>query len=258
MASSFFKITFRKFKREIVYTVINITGLSLATTCCLIIGLYLKSELTYDRHFTGHNQIYRVVNEFTSNGKSNSLAVTSRILGPMLVKEYPEIKECVRFWYHKGRKDLFRYGDKSFYWEGVQFASDNVFNVFDHKIIYGDPKTALIDPNSMAVSESFAKKYFGNTNPIGKLITTENTEEEPKKITLVFADLPENTHLKYDVLLSYNIFAQSGLSDATEKLSAPKLYTYLLMPENYDVRNFKNISESFYKRHMEEFGGKKT
>ena len=258
MVNSFLKITLRKLRHEKMYALINIWGLSLAITCCLILCLYLRSELTYDRHYTGYRQIYRIANEYNTNGKADSTALTSHVLGEMLVEEYPEIKEAVRLNVLKARKDLFRYEDKKFYWENVTFASDNVFKVFDHDIIYGDPETALVDPASAAVSESFAKKYFGDSNPVGKII---ESEQRTHKITLVFADLPENTHLKYDVLLSINFWKQTVYypKDTTARHrdlwdSPLSLYTYVLMPEDYEIQKFKDISASFYKRHMAEEG----
>lgn len=259
MSGNSLKITFRKLKREKMYALINICGLSLAITCCLILGLYLRSELTYDRHYTGHKQIYRVVNEYNTNGKLDSSALTSHVLGEMLAEEYSDIKESVRMLVLKARKDLFQYEDKNFYWENVTFASDNVFKVFAHNIIYGDPDTALNDPVSVAVSKSFAKTYFGDSNPVGKIIKSENRTH---RVTLVFDDLPENTHLKYDVLLSINFWKQTvyypGDTTARRKdlweSGGLSCYTYVLMPENYNIQNFKDISSSFYQRHMAEEG----
>ena len=205
MASTFLKTTLRSLYREKMYAVINIAGLSLAIACCLILGLYLRSELTYDQHNTKHRQIFRVVNEHNVNGNILSTARTSPSLGPMLAEDYPEIQGSVRLT-NLGlsgilQNVLIRYGNDAFYWNNVFFADDNIFEVFTHNIIYGDPTTALVEPKSVAVSESFSKKYFGNANPIGETISVE---EDISKITLVFADLPENSHLKYDVLFSHN------------------------------------------------------
>ncbi len=251
MFTNFIKATLRTLYREKVYAIINIAGLSLAIACCIILGLYIHSELTYDQHNTKYRQIYRVENEINYNGKILRLAITSQFLAPMLAKDYPEIKAFVRFsrFVHEL---LFRHGGDSFYWERVYFADDNIFEIFNDDIIYGNPKTALVNPFSAAVSESFAKKYFGDTNPIGQTISADQVTY---KITLVFADLPENTHLKYDVLLSYHSIVDSDdISASPDKLWVPTNYTYLLMPKNYDIRDFKKIADSFYKRYMAEYG----
>jgi putative ABC transport system permease protein len=150
------------------------------------------------------------------------------------------------------REDMIRVDDKAFYWKNVYLCSNSVFDIFTHDIIFGDPKTALTDPDTAAVSETFAKKYFGDANPIGK---TFSNESGTFAIKLVFADLPENSHLKYDVLLSNAKF----LLPDNEVIRRGALwnvgmFTYLLMPENYDPDEFDSISRDFYERHMSEFG----
>ncbi len=253
MFSSFLKITLRNLYREKMYALINISGLSIAIACCLIIGLYLKSELTYDRHHERHREIYRVVNEVNMNGKIDSNALTSSALGPMLAENYPIIKGYVKLMYSTfNSDDLIRVGDKAFYWKNVYFCGNSIFEIFTHDIIYGDPETALADPDAAAVSEAFARKYFGDANPIGE---TFSTDSGTFAIKLVFADLPENSHLKYDVLLSN---AKSLLSD-NETMRRGMLwrissFTYLLMPEDYNPDEFDSISKDFYERYMSETG----
>ncbi len=252
MLSNFLKVTLRNLYREKMYAIINIFSLSLAIACCIILGLYLRSELTYDQHNTKYKQIFRVVNEFIKNSKTDSYAVTSKFLGPMLTEEYPEIKGFVRF--RPIGEDIVLPGDKLIDCT-VYMADDNVFDVFTHDIIYGDPKTALLDPTSVVVSESFAKKYFDKANPIGETIIVG---ENIYKITLVFADLPENSHLKYDMLISYNSDEKdySALSERNRRLWGVLDFTYLLMPEDYNVPDFKEISDSFYAHQMEAIGKK--
>lgn len=247
MLSNFFRVTLRTLYKEKIYAGINIFGLSLAIACCIILGLYLWSELTYDRHHIKHKQIFRVVNEFDINNKLDTFAVTSQSLGPLLKGDFPEVRDFVRF-RGAGEDRLFRHENESFYWNRVYYADENVFDIFTHDIIYGDPKTALEDPSSMAVCKSFAVKFFGDQNPIGKTIKDDSNSY---KITLVFADLPDNSHLKYNVLFSYNYLPDSDNATARrQRLFLVSEYTYLLMPENFDVQSFKDISDTFYDRHM--------
>jgi putative ABC transport system permease protein len=252
MAGTFVKTTLRNLYREKIYAVINIVGLSLAIACCLILGLYLRNELTYDQHNTKYRQIYRVVHELNINGKIDTFAITPQILGEMLTEEYDEIKGFVRF-FVINQKVLMRHEDKAFYWDATAFASKNVFEYFDHDFIYGDPNIKE-DERFIAVSETFARKYWGNENPIGKAITSEGNTA---KITHVFADLPENSHLKYDVLQSDDIPFFNEPENANQRqqsLWSPRFYTYLIMPEDYDIRDFKYISDTFFKRHMADLG----
>jgi putative ABC transport system permease protein len=253
MAGNELKAALRTFYREKSYALINLSGLSLAIACCLILGLYLRSELTYDRHHAKHKQIFRIANEFTTSGTTDRIALTSISLGPMLKGNYPEIKAYVRLQpIALQQKVMIRSGDKTLYWQDVYNVDENIFDVFSHRIIYGDPKTALKDPSSAAVSESFAKKYFGDVNPIGKVINVDLGTAAPKKITLVFRDLPENTHLRYNAL-----FRLEGLPPTVNPrnlLFAAMNYTYVLMPENYDPDSYKAISSSFYTRFMDSMG----
>lgn len=250
MFYNFLKVAFRTLFREKVYAVINVAGLSIAIACCLILGLWLRSELTYDQHHKRYKEIYRVAGEIITSGNTKKSTATAITLGPMLARDYPEIKDSVRIGLPE--RSLIRSGDKAFYWDRVCSADPNIFDVFTHDIIYGDPKTALNDPLSVAVSESFAEKYFGDMNPIGETVSI--TSDDPRKITLVFKDLPENTHLKYDVLY----VDQDNLDEAGRRhmllYTNVGLYTYLVMDEDYDLKKFRTISESFYSRYMSEYG----
>ncbi len=250
MLINFIKTTIRILYREKVYAIINIAGLSIAIACCIILGLYIRSELTYDQHNLKHERIFRIAMESNLNGTISSFGSSSRVLGPLLSKDYPEIESYVRF--RPIGRVLFKYGDKSFYWSGGTYLADEtVFDIFTHNIIYGDPKTALSDPYSMAVSESFAKTHFGDTNPIGKIISTNTAQN---KITLVFSDLPENCHLRYDVLLSIKRLHDDD-TPLQELLFTPLCYTYLLVPEGYQAESFRGKMGSVYSKYAGEDTG---
>jgi putative ABC transport system permease protein len=246
-------VLFRSLHRERLYAAINIAGLSLGVACCLILGLYLKSELTFDRHFTGHENIYRIENEFTTGGTSDKFAVTSQALGPMMAADYPAaIKSHVRFRRNSNEGGVaIRRGDKVFYWEHSYFADDNVFEVFKHDIIAGDPKTALVDGGNIAISEKVARTYFGDENPIGQILTTDSGN--PQKVTLVFRDLPANTHLKYDFLFSFNQ-AFLKLSDnptvRRQNLTGINVYTYVQMQPGFRLADWQNLSREFTDKYM--------
>lgn len=254
--SYYLRILLRGLIREKLYAFLNITGLALAIACCIVLGLYLRSELTYDRHNDEYEQIFRVVQELDIGGHAERVAVTSPVLGEMLAAQYPEILAYTRFRSATTQGPLMiRHGADAYYWDRIYFADDNVFEIFSHDVIYGDPATALVDPASVAVSESFARRYFGDENPIGETIATESGV--PIKITLVFADLPENSHLKYDALFSSNVdFLQAPDNDAVRRaqLWSGVLYTYLLMPEGYDPSEFDSISADFFDRNMASVG----
>jgi putative ABC transport system permease protein len=252
---NYLTVLFRNLGRERLYTAINIVGLSLGVACCLVLGLFLKSELTYDRHFEGHENIYRIENEFNTNGTVDKFGVTSEALGPMMAADYPQaIKAYVRFRPNANQGGVaIRRGDTMFYWDNSYFADQNVFEVFKHDIIAGDPKTALVEGGSIAISQTAAKKYFGNENPIGQTLTTDSGQAQ--KVTLVFRDLPPNTHLKYDFLFSYNV-AFLRLNDSPtvrrQQLTGIGIYTYLQMQPGFRRGDWANLSKEFTDKYIAE------
>ena len=248
-------IVLRGLQRERAYALINIAGLAAGIACFLILALYLRSELTYDQHFEKHEQIYRLAVELETNGKVDRVAASSLFAGELLKQDYADVIDFARIQDVPGERQLLRNGDRSFYWDDVVVGDQNLFEMFSHEIIYGDPATALIDPLSIAVSETVAEKYFGNRNPIGETLAADTAQY---KITLVYADLPDNTHLRYDAVISFNrilAFLPENF-DVRQGLWGLSSFTYLLMPEDYDVEEFRAISDSFYEEYLAENGAR--
>lgn len=250
MFNSYLLLGLRRLLREKSYSIINIAGLSIGIACCMILGLYLANELGYDRHHTNHERVYRVVNEFGINGNVDFAAITSTQLAPLLQEQFSEIEAAARFQPMPSPRYLLKDGSgRGFYWERLYSADNNVFKIFTHDILYGDPATALIDPSSMAVSESFARRYFGDRNPLGESISTDiNTY----RIDLVFADLPANSHLQYDALLSYNRIVQPEGIERRQALWNINVFSYVLMREGFQPEDFAAISTQFFDNNMAE------
>jgi putative ABC transport system permease protein len=254
MSSTTLKIALRTLARDKGYALLNIGGLALATACCLILGVYLRSELTYDHSHANHKRIFRIANEFEINGKVERFATTSPVLGPMLKDENADVQEFVRF-FSSNTQRLITRGDVSQYWDDVYVADPSVFKVFTHKILYGDPATALEGPRDVAISRRLAERYFGHENPVGQTLTIDGNSEA--RVTLVFDDLPDNTHLKYDWLFSYNHPLMAIPDDVTARrrqLFNIGTFTYVLMPDHYDSARFGEVSRAFFERNMKEQG----
>ena len=250
----YFVVLLRTFRRERLYAAINIAGLALGVASCLILGLFLKSELTYDRHYQGHENMYRVVNEFTTAGKTETFAITSDALGPMIAAEYPAvIKSYVRFRSNTNNGGIAMRSseapDEAVYYENSYFVDDNVFDLFPQRILQGDPKTALKDGQTIAISETVAKRFFGSAaNAMGKTLMSDSGNAN--KVTLVFADLPPNTHMKYDLLWSFNrAFLQLNDNPSVRRrqLSGPQAltYTYLKMDPSFRQSEWARMSSDF-------------
>jgi len=256
---NYLTVLFRNFTREKLYTSINIIGLAFGLASCLVLGLFLKSELTYDR-IEGHENLYRIVNEFDTAGKAESFAITSDALGPMMAEEYPDlIKRSVRFRNNANNGGVaIRRVDAPetvFYWENSYFVDPYVFEVFPHEIIAGDPATALKEGGSIAISQTMARKYFGNEDPIGKQLVTDSGNANT--IRLVFADLPANRHMRYDILFSNNL-AFLRLNDnptaRRAQLTGPQAitYTFLQMHPSFRMGDWERMSDDFEKKYMSE------
>jgi putative ABC transport system permease protein len=252
MSSTMWKIALRTLARDKTYALINVASLAIAIACCLILGLYLRIELTYDQSHENHQRLFRIVSEFEINGKRDALARSSAVLGPMLKEENADVQDYVRFLGGGGGRNFLTHGADGYYWRDTYVADTNVFQVFTHKILYGDPKTALDSPTSIAISESVARHYFGDRNPLGETLESDGN---PAQITLVFEDLPENTHFRYDALFSANLGMMSAPNDINIRramLFGANVYTYLLMRPDYDAAQWPEVSDAFFERNMKE------
>jgi putative ABC transport system permease protein len=250
----------RNFRREKLYTAINIAGLALGLASCLLLGLFLRSELTYDQHFKDHENIYRVVNEFTTAGKTEKLAITADGLAPMLAEEYPDvIRNFVRLRSNTNEGGIaIRRADQQdvvYYWENSFFTDPHVFDVLSVDVLAGDPKTALLEGDSMAISRTVAKRYFGDEDPMGKLLQSDGGT--PRRITLVFEDLPANTHVPFDFLFSNKVaflVQQDTPTARRQRLTGPQAitYSYLQMHPSFKPADWARMSEDFHGKYMAE------
>ncbi len=244
---------YRNIYRDRSYSLINVGGLAVGIGCAIVLGLYLQSELNYDRHFTDHERVFRIANEVNSNGNANLFAQTSYALGPLIAGIAPDVESYVRFFNPGSAYSLFRHEDTVFRWENIYFADEAVFQLFSHDIVHGNSESALSNPNSLAVSESFANRYFGEDNPVGRIMQGDTASYE---ITLVFSDLPDNTHLKYDALFSYNSLSPNRVSPVLNERVSHDLwnsrtdYTYVQLPENYQASDFREVSKDFFRQYM--------
>jgi len=207
MLRSVFKIAFRNLGRNKIYSLINISGLSIGIACCLLITLYVKDELSFDRYHTNLDRMYRVVQQF--GGPAPKSPEEYQVwgcypVGPSLQNEFPEVEKVVTF---SGRQSfMFQRDDKRFQEEDVFFVDSTVFDVFSWKLIKGNPKEALSGVGKVVLTESTAKKYFGNEDPIGQLLNIDNSEKFLLTVSGVMEDVPANSHFKFDALLAMTSF----------------------------------------------------
>lgn len=198
MFKNFLIAAFRNLLRNKFYTFLNVIGLSIGLAAFIFILLYVRDEITYDKHNTKHKRIYRIESDFTISNRHDIFAIVPVPMGPAFKLEFPEVEAFTRL--NDVGNALFRYGDKEYYENTFYFADSNFAEVFTINFLAGDPKKALTEPFTMVLTEKIAKKYFGDKNPMGEMIQTGSGRSY--KVTGVIANLPNNSHLSYDALLS--------------------------------------------------------
>jgi putative ABC transport system permease protein len=254
MFQNYLQTILRDFRRGKSYSLITLLGFSAGIMCFLIAGLYLNHELRFDQHFQNHKNIYRIAATRTMNGATTYTAMGPPQIGSILSNGFPEVQSYVNF-LKQPTLSLYRDQDNVTDWDNIYSVDGDVFDMFSHNIIYGYPDTALIEPQSIAISESFAAHYFGNTNPIGEAISERGLDY---KVTLVFEDLPDNTHLKYNALISMALnplMFTEGRRRSFTLLLADYFYTYLEMSPNYDPSKFRGISEQYFDANLDYYKG---
>lgn len=246
MYKNFLIILLRNIYREKSYAAINVIGLALALSCSFILICYIQNEMSYDQHNKNFERVVRINSITTANGKEERSAFSSLVTGPLITREYPQLGEYVRF--TRGARRPFSVGEKEAYWDDTIFADENLFDVMTHKIIYGDLNRSLEDPRSMAVSKSFAEFFFGDRDPVGEMVKSGEFEA---RIAAVFDDLPENSHLKYNVLLSANSLKDrfyNSKSPSPEQLKEQSIYTYFLLAPGIEVDYLNQLLSEFSKK----------
>jgi putative ABC transport system permease protein len=186
-------------RRNKFYTLLNLAGLSLGIACWWLISAYVGNELNYDGYQRNRHRIYRLTTTAVVQGVPTRAAGTSAITGPRLMKDFPEIEATATFVI--AQKVTVRFQNKIFRETGFYDASRDVFKIFSYHLLEGDPRTALEKPNSIVLTESIAKKYFGTTDPIGRQVSVN---ENLYQVTGVLKDLPKNSDLYFTALRSFD------------------------------------------------------
>jgi putative ABC transport system permease protein len=228
MIANLAKITYRTVLRQKWYSTINIIGLALGLTCTLLIALHIYDDISYDKHHTKADRIYR----FTQWEPTRELpAYTAPAWLDILTSDIPQIEAGTRIYEPFGELQLLlKVGQKQVYDKTVKFADANVFQVFDFPLVQGNMHTALAEPYSVVISESAAKRYFGTENSMGKVIRVENKFD--LKVTGVMRDIPHTSHLKFELLGSMEtVKREFALPDGFKSLFWNPFLTYILLKE---------------------------
>ncbi|WP_162340292.1 ABC transporter permease [Cyclobacterium salsum] len=253
MLKNYFKIAWRNLLKKKAYSFINIFGLGLGMTCCFLIFMYVQDELSVDSYHEKRDRIYRLTHgslpskDQPENAGANPFWVWHNApVGPALKSYFPEVDKVVQF---SGSSDiLLTDGENSYQENGVFFMDSTAFDVFSWEVIRGDLKTALTAPYSMVMTESTAKRYFGNEDPIGKTLKGSDSPGRSNAgdytVTAVIEDIPANSHFKFNMLLSLSTFRQYW-PEVFDSWGYVDFYTYFLVNENFNLASFRQKIPEF-------------
>ena len=251
MFNNYLTIVIRLLLRYKGYSLINVLGLAIGIAGCVLIVLYVHDELSYDQYHQNKDRIYRLAVSETAEGRLDVSAKSPSAWGPVLVQEYPEIEAITRIRPPASRW-LIRYGGKRFYEEHFVFADSTIFGIFTIPLVQGNANSALAEPHSVVLSESMAQKYFGDENPIGKIITGDDKYEF--SVTGIMRDLPDNSHFHFDFLASYASLAPNKLYDepSTMRNHYNSLFTYVLLRDGAVPEDLERKLPGFLDKHLSE------
>ena len=242
MLKNLLKVAIRNIGKDRIYSLLNILGLTLGITCSLFLFLYLLNELSYDKFHTEKDRIYRVVTHFTETDNQFTWPSAQIPLAQELKEKYSQIEHAVRF-IGAGR-ELFENPERDvrFYEEDFRYVDSTVFEVFDFPLLSGDPATALVKPNTAVLTQETAQKYFGSADPMGQ---TLKNGDDIYEVTGLVEDVPENSSIEFDALLS-----RATLPDEMGGWGGWGVSTYLLMKEGSSIQDGEEALASVNKERV--------
>ena len=235
MFRSYFKIAWRSLLKNKIYCLVNIGGLTTGITCCILIGLYLSNETSFDRFHKNADRLVRATTEYTVNGAVSQVGKTGSMAGPRLSAALPQIESFVRILNFEPYSVM--YGEKSFVENKFCFADSSFFQIFSFPLLEGDASTALKGPLKVVITQRMKKKYFGNEEALGKMLRVGGTRDFI--VSGVAANSPANSQIQFDFVASYASLRYANRPNWGQELYA----TYFLVHPNTNLKILeKNIA----------------
>ena len=253
MLFHFCKVIFRYLFRKIFFTSLNIGGLSIGLASCIVIFLFVINELSYDEFHHDREKIYRLIRESQINGMPYNIGITSAQFGPALIEDYPqEIQSVTRALAFSG---LVTYQDQSFIEQKLLLADSNFFSFFSFPLLKGEVASVLRHPNSIVISLRLSHKYFGDDDPVGKVVRLD--DQYDMMVTGVMDEFPGNSHLQFDAVGSINIAEEE---DWFEDWWGNAFYTYVRIDRSGDADalngSFPFFMEKYFGKDFQRVGNK--
>src|SRR5579871_353662 len=237
MFRNYFKTAFRNFARNKVYSCINVAGLSLGLACAMLIMLYVKDEVSFDRFHRNVNNIYRIV----SKSSEHNMVMTGPLQGPRFSQNVPGIRSFVRI--RNGAEDI----KKGNYVQSqdLVFVDSNFFSVFTFPLLSGDAKTCLTEPHSIVLTEDIARRQFGTTDALGKIVLLKDDSTfVPYKVTAVAKRCPQNSSIQFEALLPIKISDEE--SKNTNSWFGFSLNTFVVLDDKANLQTVEKQMQSYY------------
>lgn len=246
MFKNYFKTAWRNLWKNKAYSAINIVGLSIGMAACIIIMLFVFYERSFDRQHT--KNIYRLdeVQKFPGMVAPQKVALSMFPMGPTLKEEFPQIRQFTRV-SNFGKPPL-AYKEKKVTLENVFWADSTFFDIFNFPLLTGNKQSVLQKPNSMVLTKTSAEKLFGREDPIGKTVTIQSRDTISYTVTGILADIPDNSHLQFEGLLSFNT---RNTAELMGNWGGNWLITYFELAPGADIAALEKKFPDFLKRHME-------
>lgn len=248
MLKNYFKVAIRTLLRNRGYASINIFGLALGIAGATMLMMYVSNELSFDKFHRDSASTYRLVTS-VSDGDSRQYATNFTPLGPVLVEEVPEIAEVMTIYQNRSQIN-FRMDDQRITEESWHMADQNFFEFFDFELIAGDKKTVLSEPRSVVLSESLARKYFGEKEAIGQLI--EEFDWGQFKVTGIFKDVPENSHLQFDLIIDRHFRNDETWLTQLTDWETRRAYTYVKIPSTGGIESVESKMPALLEKYIGE------
>jgi len=250
MIRNYFAVAIRNILKYKVYSIINILGLAIGMAACLVIFLFIQDELSFDEFNSKKHRIYRL-NEIQSfEGMSpQKVALSMPGMGHYLSMEMPEVESYTRFW--KRGPCTVKQGENKLLIKDFAIVDSTFFQLFDYKLLEGNTEMLLSEPYSLVFTKDAAQKFFGRTDILGEQVYLDIDEEQSFKVTGVMDNVPENSHLKFEVLLSMNSMLKRN-PEFNDRWGSNFLNTYLLLKPKTDPKNLESKFADFVKKHIGE------
>ena len=239
MLRNYLKIALRNLVRQKLYSMINITGLSIGIACFILISLWVFDELSFDRFHENKDRIYRIN---TMSSEMGLITSSSWRLGPAMIEVYPEIEAYTRLW--PWSRSLVQYQDKSFDESNFYLADPDFFNIFSFEFIHGSKDSALRDKHAVVLTSQTAKRYFGDENPLGKSIYIDRYDHD-FKVTGVIANIPANSSIRFDLISRVDLMTQQRLN--SWEFTG---YTCVMLNEETDRETMDRKIHEFYREYV--------